>query len=104
MSEYLNNLYIFALEYISRQMKQFLICLLILIFPNALPAEEAVADSLKRLFVCSQTQQERMENCLNLDNYYRNFLLKDSVPLTRILLDEGIKAKTNISLPMLCVN
>lgn len=93
MSEYLNNLYIFALEYISRQMKQFLICLLILIFPNALPAEEAVADSLKRLFVCSQTQQERMENCLNLDNYYRNFLLKDSVPLTRILLDEGIKAK-----------
>lgn len=93
MSEYLNNLYIFALEYISRQMKQFLICLLILIFPNALPAEEAVADSLKRLFVHSQTQQERMENCLNLDNYYRNFLLKDSVPLTRILLDEGIKAK-----------
>lgn len=74
-------------------MKQILIFLLILIFPNALLAEEAVADSLKRLFVNSQTQQERMRNCLNLDNYYRNFLLKDSVPLTRILLDEGIKAK-----------
>lgn len=34
-----------------------------------------------------------MERCLNLDNYYRNFLLKDSMPLTRILLDEGIKSK-----------
>lgn len=75
-------------------MKQFLIYLFILFFPYTLLAEVATtADSLKRVFDHSQTQQERMENCLNLDNYYRNFLFKDSVPLAHTLLEEGIKAK-----------
>lgn len=75
-------------------MKHFLIYLFMLFFPYALLAEETTtADSLKRVFLHSQTQQVRMGNCLNLDNYYRNYLLKDSVPLTRTLLEEGIKAK-----------
>lgn len=75
-------------------MKQFLIYLFILFFPYTLLAEvTTTADSLKRVFDHSQTQQERMENCLNLDNYYRNFLFKDSVPLAHTLLEEGIKAK-----------
>lgn len=50
-------------------------------------------DSLKVVFVHAKTQKERMAACLNLDNYYRNYLFIDSVPLTRILLEEGIKAK-----------
>lgn len=56
-------------------------------------SKETEADSLKTLLIHAQTQQERMERCLNLDNYYRNVLQKDSVPLTHILLEEGIKAR-----------
>lgn len=69
----------------------------IFLLPLSLQSKENMADSLKTLFIHAQTQQERMERCLNLDNYYRNYLLKDSIPLTRILFDEGVKAKMNIS-------
>lgn len=74
-------------------MKYFLFFFIILFSPFSLLSKETSVDSLKTLFIHSKTQQERMERCLNLDNYYRNFLLKDSMPLTRILLDEGIKSK-----------
>lgn len=73
-------------------MKYFLFFIIILISPYSLMSKETPADSLKSLFVHAQTQQERMERCLNLDNYYRNYLLKDSLPLTHILLEEGIKS------------
>lgn len=72
-------------------MKYFLFFIIILISPYSLMSKETPADSLKSLFVHAETQQERMERCLNLDNYYRNYLLKDSLPLTHILLEEGIK-------------
>ena len=65
----------------------------IFLLPLSLQSKENTADSLKTLFIHAQTQQERMERCLNLDNYYRNYLFKDSIPLTRILFDEGVKAK-----------
>lgn len=74
-------------------MKYFLFFFIILFLPFSLLSKETTADSLKTLFVHSKTRQERMERCLNLDNYYRNVLLKDSMPLTRTLLDEGIKSK-----------
>lgn len=74
-------------------MKYFLFFFIILFSPFSLLSKETSVDSLKTLFIHSKTQQERMERCLNLDNYYRNFLLKDSMPLTRMLLDEGIKSK-----------
>lgn len=73
-------------------MKYFLFFIIILISPYSLMSKETPADSLKSLFVHAETQQERMERCLNLDNYYRNYLLKDSLPLTHILLEEGIKS------------
>lgn len=73
-------------------MKYLLFFIIILISPYSLMSKETPADSLKSLFVNAQTQQERMERCLNLDNYYRNYLLKDSLPLTHILLEEGIKS------------
>lgn len=72
-------------------MKYFLFFIIILISPYSLMSKETPADSLKSLFVHAETQQERMERCLNLDNYYRNYLLKDSLPLTHILLEEGLK-------------
>lgn len=62
-------------------------------FPGSILSKDLQADSLKTVFVHAKTQQARMEACLNLDNYYRNILMKDSLPLTRILLSEGIKAK-----------
>lgn len=73
-------------------MKYLLFFIIILISPYSLMSKETPADSLKSLFVHAETQQERMERCLNLDNYYRNYLLKDSLPLTHILLEEGIKS------------
>lgn len=73
-------------------MKYFLFFIIILISPYSLMSKETPADSLKSLFVHAETQQERMERCLNLDNYYRNYLLKDSLSLTHILLEEGIKS------------
>lgn len=73
-------------------MKYFLFFIIILISPYSLMSKETPADSLKSLFVHAETQQERMERRLNLDNYYRNYLLKDSLPLTHILLEEGIKS------------
>lgn len=73
-------------------MKYFLFFIIILISPYSLMSKETPADSLKSLFVHAETQQERMERCLNLDNYYRNYLLKDSLPLTHILLEEGLKS------------
>lgn len=51
------------------------------------------ADSLKRLLDGAKTQQERISRCLDLDNYYCNVLFIDSLPITRMLLNEGIKAK-----------
>jgi signal transduction histidine kinase len=74
-------------------MKFILLFFAIGLLPFSLLSKENPADSLKILFVHAQTQQERMERCLNLDNYYRNYLYKDSIPLTRILLDEGVKSK-----------
>lgn len=74
-------------------MKVFLLFFIILFYSTSALSKDAQADSLKTLFVHAKTQHERMERCLNLDNYYRNILLIDSVPLTRILLEEGIKAK-----------
>lgn len=74
-------------------MKYFLLFISVLLSSASLLSKESPVDSLKALFVHAQTQQERMERCLNLDNYYRNVLLEDSIPLTRILLDEGIKSK-----------
>lgn len=74
-------------------MKYFLFFFIILFLPFSLLSKETSADSLKTLFIQSKTQQERVERCLNLDNYYRNVLLKDSMPLTHTLLDEGIKSK-----------
>ena len=73
-------------------MKYFLFFIIILFSPFSLLSKETPADSLKTLFVHAKTQQERMQRCLNLDNYYRNYLLKDSIPLTRILLDEGVQS------------
>lgn len=73
-------------------MKYLLFFIIILISPYSLMSKETPADSLKSLFIHAQTQQERMERCLNFDNYYRNYLLKDSLPLTHILLEEGIKS------------
>lgn len=74
-------------------MRSFLLFVIILLSTTSLMSKDSPADSLKTLFACAKTQQERMEKCLNLDNYYRNVLLKDSMPLTRMLLDESIKAK-----------
>ena len=74
-------------------MRYILLFFVIFLLPLSLQSKENMADSLKTLFIHAQTQQERMERCLNLDNYYRNYLLKDSIPLTRILFDEGVKAK-----------
>lgn len=74
-------------------MRYILLFFVIYLLPLSLQSKENMADSLKTLFIHAQTQQERMERCLNLDNYYRNYLFKDSIPLTRILFDEGVKAK-----------
>lgn len=74
-------------------MRYILLFFVIFLLPLSLQSKENTADSLKTLFIHAQTQQERMERCLNLDNYYRNYLFKDSIPLTRILFDEGVKAK-----------
>lgn len=74
-------------------MRFILLFFVILLLPHSLLSKENTADSLKTLFVHAKTQQERMERCLNLDNYYRNYLFKDSVPLTRMLFDEGVKSK-----------
>lgn len=74
-------------------MRYILLFFVIYLLPLSLHSKENMADSLKTLFIHAQTQQERMERCLNLDNYYRNYLFKDSIPLTRILFDEGVKAK-----------
>lgn len=74
-------------------MRYILLFFVIFLLPLSLQSKENMADSLKTLFIHAQTQQERMERCLNLDNYYRNYLFKDSIPLTRILFDEGVKAK-----------
>ncbi len=74
-------------------MRYILLFFVIFLLPLSLLSKENTADSLKTLFIHAQTQQERMERCLNLDNYYRNYLFKDSIPLTRILFDEGVKAK-----------
>jgi len=74
-------------------MRFILLFFTILLLPYSLLSKENTADSLKTLFVHAKTQQERMERCLNLDNYYRNYLFKDSIPLTRILFDEGVKSK-----------
>lgn len=74
-------------------MKYILFVIVLLLSPLSLLSKENAADSLKILFLQASTQQEQMERCLNLDNYYRNVLLKDSIPLTRILLEEGIKSK-----------
>ena len=74
-------------------MKVILLFLTILLFATSTWSKDIQADSLKALFVNAKTQKERMASCLNLDNYYRNVLLKDSIPLTRILLEEGIKAR-----------
>lgn len=74
-------------------MRYILLFFVIFLLPLSLQSKENTADSLKTLFIHAQTQQERMERCLNLDNYYRNYLFKDSIPLTCILFDEGVKAK-----------
>lgn len=74
-------------------MRLLLLFFIILFYSASTLSQNIQADSLKTLFVHAKTQKERMERCLNLDNYYRNFLLKDSIPLTRILLEEGIKAR-----------
>lgn len=67
--------------------------LLIICFCPVLVSAKTQADSLMTLFSKAKTQQERMYGCLNLDNYYRNILHLDSVKFTRLLLNEGIKAK-----------
>lgn len=74
-------------------MKGPLLFFIILLYSTSILSNNVQADSLKAVFVHAKTQKERMTACLNLDNYYRNYLFIDSVPLTRILLEEGIKAK-----------
>lgn len=60
-------------------MKYILFIIVLLLSPLSLLSKENSADSLKILFLQATTQQEQMERCLNLDNYYRNVLLKDSI-------------------------
>lgn len=74
-------------------MRFILLFFALILLPLFLLSKESPADSLKTLFVHAKTQQERMEQCLNLDNYYRNYLFKDSIQLTRILFEEGVKSK-----------
>lgn len=74
-------------------MKIFLLFFILLLSSASTFSKDTPADSLKLVFVHAKTQQERMASCLNLDNYYRNILFKDSVPLTQILLEEGITAR-----------
>ncbi len=74
-------------------MRAFALFFIILLYSTSALSKDVQADSLKALFAHAKTQKERMWHCLNLDNYYRNYLFKDSIPLTRILLEEGIKAK-----------
>ncbi len=74
-------------------MKGTFLFLIILLYSTSILSNNVQADSLKAVFVHAKTQKERMAACLNLDNYYRNYLFIDSIPLTRILLEEGIKAK-----------
>ena len=85
-------------------MKGTFLFLIILLYSTSILSNNVQADSLKAVFVHAKTQKERMAACLNLDNYYRNYLFIDSIPLTRILLEEGIKAKMNISFQMPCAN
>lgn len=70
-----------------------LLFFIILFYSTSTLSNNVQADSLKAVFVHAKTQKERMAACLNIDNYYRNYLFIDSVPLTQILLEEGIKAK-----------
>ncbi|WP_300699663.1 HAMP domain-containing sensor histidine kinase [Bacteroides sp.] len=74
-------------------MKILLLLFIILFYSSSTLSNNVQADSLKAVFVHAKTQKERMSACLNLDNYYRNYLFIDSLPLTRVLLEEGIKAK-----------
>lgn len=74
-------------------MKVSLLFFVILLYSTSTLSKDVQADSLKTLFVHAKAGQERLERCLNLDNYYRNILSKDSIPLTRILLEEGIKTR-----------
>lgn len=74
-------------------MKVYLLFFILFLYSTSTFSKDVQADSLKALYIHAKTQQERIERCLNLDNYYRNILFKDSVPLTRILLKEGIKAQ-----------
>lgn len=74
-------------------MKVSLLFFIILLYSTSTLSDNVQTDSLKAIFAHAKTQKERMQSCLNLDNYYRNILLKDSIPLTRILLEEGIKAR-----------
>lgn len=74
-------------------MKTLIFFFILFLFSTSISSKDAQADSLKILFVHAKTQQERMERCLNLDNYYRNILFRDSVVLTQTLLEEGIKTR-----------
>lgn len=76
-----------------REMKVSLFFFIILLYSTSILSNNLQADSLKAAFVHAKTQKERMATCLNLDNYYRNYLFKDSVPLTQILLEEGVKGQ-----------
>lgn len=74
-------------------MKVSLLFFIILLYSTSTLSDNMQADSLKAILDYAKTQKERMNSCLNIENYYRNMLFKDSVPLTRILLEEGIKAR-----------
>lgn len=74
-------------------MRLILLFFALFLLPFSLLSKENPADSLKTLFVHAKIRQERMERCLNLDNYYRNYLFKDSTLLTRTLFEEGVKSK-----------
>lgn len=74
-------------------MKVALLFFIILLYSTSMLSKDVQADSLKTLLICAKTQQERMKRCLDLDNYYRNVLYKDSIPLTQMLLEEGKKAR-----------